>query len=141
MKRVFVIVVIGLANLCFSEEVTNRQIFEKLIQMEAELKDVKLRLDELKAKVDDLEAEVKDLSVRIARLEEAQRGVLREMDALRGLIYVVLAGIFALVGFVLWDRRTTVSPTAKKVEEIERTLREYAAKEPKFAEVLNGAML
>jgi hypothetical protein len=56
---------------------------------------------------------------------------------------VTFAGIFALIGFVLWDRRTALSPAIRKNKEleereerIERVLKEYAIKEPKLAEIL-----
>ena len=36
---------------------------------------------------------------------------------MRNFLYVILAGMFALVGFVIWDRRTALAPAVKKVEE------------------------
>ena len=46
----------------------------------------------------------------LIRLDEGQKAinnriddVNKRIDDLRNLIYVVLAGIFALIGFVLWD--------------------------------------
>ncbi|MFH0948133.1 MAG: hypothetical protein V1833_03950 [Elusimicrobiota bacterium] len=61
----------------------------------------------------------------------------------RGLLYVILAGMFALVGFVIWDRRTALAPAIKKIdileeeeEKVKRVLKEYAIREPKMADVL-----
>jgi hypothetical protein len=34
----------------------------------------------------------------------------KRIDDLRGLIYVILAGIIALIGFIIWDRRTALAP-------------------------------
>lgn len=87
---------------------------------------------------------------RLARLEEGQKvlnkridDLGKRIDDLRGLIYVVLAGIIALIGFVIWDRRTALSPVISKTKELEeredltlRVLKEYARKEPRMAEVL-----
>ncbi|MBU1487012.1 hypothetical protein KKH56_03035, partial [bacterium] len=63
-------------------------------------------------------------------------------------LYVILAGMFALVGFVVWDRRTALAPAVKKVEAleerektIERILKEYALKEPKLAAVMRNVAL
>ena len=36
----------------------------------------------------------------------------KRIDDTKGLLYAILAGIFVLIGFVLWDRRTTLAPTA-----------------------------
>ena len=67
------------------------------------------------------------------------------IDDLRNLMYVVLAGIIALIGFVIWDRRTALSPVISKTRELEerdnltlRVLQEYARKEPRMAEVLKS---
>jgi hypothetical protein len=64
---------------------------------------------------------------------------------MNNLIYVVLGGIIALIGFVIWDRRTAVAPVARKNRELEergdlleKALREYAKKEPRLAEVLRN---
>ena len=56
---------------------------------------------------------------------------------------VLFAGMFALIGFVIWDRRTALSPVQRRqgqVEEeqenIKKALREYAREEPKLASIL-----
>ena len=61
------------------------------------------------------------LDVRIDRLEEGQKGLRKQIDGLDkridglsnmilGGVAVVSAGIFSLIGFVIWDRRTAISP-------------------------------
>ncbi|MFH0774675.1 MAG: hypothetical protein V2A53_04165 [bacterium] len=128
-----IILVFGLAGNGFSEDVTNRQILEKLNSMD----------------------------VRIARLEtkveEGQKSLQKQIDGLQGQINglqnlviggfgVVFAGIFALIGFVLWDRRTALAPAVRKVEalekreeNLERVLKEFAVKEPRLTEALKYA--
>ena len=98
----------------------------------------------------------KEIIERLTRLEEGQKGLNKRMDDLRSelkgdisdlrsLMYVILAGIIALIGFVLWDRRTALAPAIRKnkeleekEEKLERALKEYALKEPKLAAVLRG---
>ena len=97
---------------------------------------------------------ITDVKIQIARLEakmeEALKAMDKRIDDLRGLIYVVLSGIIALIGFVLWDRRTAIAPVVRKAKELEQgfeeervTLRKilkgYAMVEPRFAEVLRTA--
>jgi len=80
---------------------------------------------------------------------EGLRDELKEDIAdLKSLVYVILAGIIALIGFVIWDRRTALSPVISKTKELEerddltlRILKEYALKEPKMAEVLKSLKL
>ena len=62
---------------------------------------------------------------------------------------ITFAGIFALIGFVLWDRRTAISPVIRETKDliereqkIERVLKEYAREEPRLKEILKrGGML
>lgn len=67
----------------------------------------------------------------------------KRIDDLRDLIYVVLGGMIALIGFVIWDRRTALAPVVKKYreldersEKIEQALKELAKRDPKVEEVL-----
>ncbi|MBU0702005.1 hypothetical protein KKE26_12080 [bacterium] len=136
MKRICfssIILVLGLVNNGFSEDVTNRQIMEKL----------------------------NDMDIRIARLEtkveEGQKSLQKQIDGLQnqmsnlqnlviGGFGVVFAGIFTLMGFVLWDRRTALAPAIKRVEvlekreeNLERALKEFAMKESRLTEALKYA--
>jgi len=79
----------------------------------------------------------------------------KRMDDLQGVVHAILSGIIglmcgiiALAGFVLWDRRTAISPVVSKAKELEekediifKVLKEYALKEPKMATVLRSLNL
>ena len=102
---------------------------------------------------------------RLARLEEGQRSVEKRLDDLRAEMNrrfddvnrrfeemqnfmlwgygVTFAGIFALIGFVLWDRRTALAPAVRRMDDmhereqrLEAALRDYAARSPELAESL-----
>ncbi|GAX61796.1 BdrC3 [Candidatus Scalindua japonica] len=103
-----------------------------------------IRLDEwqkaINKRIDDLRSELKG---DIANLRGELQG---DIADLRNLTYVVLAGIFAIFSFVLWDRRTTLAPAVKKNREleeredkIERVLKELAIKDEKVADALKHA--
>ena len=56
---------------------------------------------------------------------------------------VTFAGIFALVGFVLWDRRTALTPAVRRIDDLsdrehrlEAALREYARGTSNLADAL-----
>ncbi len=83
------------------------------------------------------------------KLEEGHKSLQNQINGLRNLILggfaVVFAGIFSLIGFVIWDRRSAISPVINKTREIEKqerlilkAMREYALKEPKMSEVLKS---
>ena len=125
---------------------------ERLIRLETKVgegfKAVNQRIDDLDSKlstrIGDLDSK---LSTRIgdldSKLSSRIDGLSQRIEDLKGLIYVILAGMFALVGFVIWDRRTALAPAIRKnreleerEERIERALKEFASKEPRLADAL-----
>ena len=90
----------------------------------------------------------KEIIERLTRLEEGQRAInqrLEEMnkriDMLANLMYVIIGGIFALIGFVVWDRKSMGEQVRRQLEEgrlrdIILALREYGRDHPEFKEVL-----
>ncbi|MEW6609690.1 MAG: hypothetical protein AB1414_19970 [bacterium] len=52
------------------------------------------------------------------RIDDLDNKLSTRINDLMGLFYVLLAGMFALVGFVIWDRRTALAPAIKQIEEL-----------------------
>ena len=86
------------------------------------------------------------------RIDENQKALLRQIDELKNFVLwgfgITFVGMFALVGFVLWDRRTALAPTMNQVEDlrrrerdIEEVLRKYASREPGLAEIMQSVGL
>ena len=96
---------------------------ERSIRMEQRLDDIEKRMDGLEKRMDRLESSI---------------------DSRFETMYIVFfTGIFALIGFVLWDRRTMVKPVvddqrslSEREAKLEHILREYAKGEPRLAEIL-----
>jgi hypothetical protein len=102
----------------------------------------------------------KEIVERLTRLEEGQKRLEQRIDKLEATLnqriddlrQVVLwgfgltfTGMFALVGFVLWDRRTALAPAVRRFEDlqdrqrrIEEALRQLAKENPKVAESLRN---
>jgi hypothetical protein len=103
---------------------------------------------------------------RLIRVEEGLRSVNQRIDFLQNIMLggfgVLFSGMIALVGFILWDRRSTLAPVVRKNKEleeellitqrrtrdleereanIERALREYAEKDSRLQEILRGFRL
>lgn len=100
-------------------------------------------LARIESKIDALTEKQIDMDKRLTAVEEGQKHLIKRMDDMMNLLYVVLAGMFALVGFVIWDRRTALAPAIRQIKEledreekIEKALKEYAKEDPKLAEVL-----
>lgn len=94
------------------------------------------------------------LEERVTRVEEGQKrleqrisDLARRIDELRQFMLwgfgLTFTGMFALVGFVLWDRRTAVAPVARRITELEEkhkklkeAVREFSKDNPRVAEIL-----
>ncbi|MBF0592269.1 MAG: hypothetical protein HQL02_09295 [Nitrospirae bacterium] len=85
------------------------------------------------------------------RLDDNIKAINQKFDYVIGLMYVMLSGMFVLVGFILWDRRTTLAPVVRttkelearveKAEKLELAIREKAEKDPELKEALKHAGL
>ena len=54
---------------------------------------------------------------------------------------LVLMSIFGLMGFIIYDRRTTLAPVESKTERIIKVLKEAAEKDPVLREALKKTAL
>jgi len=98
----------------------------RLIRIEEGLKATNQRIDAMNQKI-----------------EDGLKATNQRIDDLKDLSYVVIGGMFVLIGFVLWDRRTALAPAIRKNKEleeredrIEKALKEYAKKEPELEYIL-----
>lgn len=118
------VIVSGSNALAFetSTSLTDREIIESLTELKTGQASLDKRFDDMGKRIDDMGNRIDDMGKRI--------------EDTKGLLYVILAGMFALIGFVLWDRRTTLAPAAKKYDALERALIDYSDKHPDLKESL-----
>ncbi|MFH1859436.1 MAG: hypothetical protein ABH870_00220, partial [bacterium] len=133
-----------------AQDVSNREIINEITdlkiqvgkletKMEEALKSVDSRMDDMNKRIDDMNNRMSDMNNRMGDMNN-------RMGDMMGLMHVILAGMIALIGFILWDRRTAIAPVVRQAKELERdkaivwdVLKEYAKKEPRFAEILRIA--
>lgn len=106
------VVLMGFIGYGFAAEgdisTNGKEIVVKLAKLEEGQNGLNRRIDDQGKRIDDLRSELKgDIQALGNR-----------MNDLKNLMYVVLAGIFALIGFVIWDRRTALSPVVRKAREL-----------------------
>ncbi|MEW6067293.1 MAG: hypothetical protein AB1610_03230 [Nitrospirota bacterium] len=81
------------------------------------------------------------------QFDDGQRSLQMQIDDVKTFMLwgfgILFGGMGILIGFVIWDRRTALSPVLRKTGEleeredkIEKALKELAAKDPKVAEAL-----
>ncbi len=135
MRRVLILIVIAILlstfSLSFGREVSfTQEDRERLIRLETRLEE---GLKAINQRIDDTNKRIEDTNKRI---DDLQTFMLWGFGILFG-------GMWILIGFVIWDRRTALAPVARKnkeleerEEKIERALKELAKKDPKVEEVL-----
>ncbi len=122
---------------------------------------VATKLDGLESHVDDLD---KNLNNRIdqldknlnSRVDQLDKNLNKRIDGLEGNIHrledkfdtyftwgfgMVLGAIFALFGFILYDRRTTLAPVKREQDKVIEALRELGKEDSKIREALKKAAL
>jgi len=164
MKKFVVILFIFLSvpALIASAELTKEEIKEIQEVMRQELQHVDKRFDDMNKRFDDMNNRINDMSKRIdevnnsinSRIDDMNKSINDRIDDVNNRIDdmssimlwgfgILFAGMFALVGFIIWDRRSALAPAIRKNKEleerqgkIEKTLKEFAIEEPKLAEIL-----
>ena len=141
-------------------DILERHVNERIDDLERR---VDQRFDAVDQRIDDLERRVDQrfdavdqrfeaVDQRFEAVDQRFEAVSREIAELRQIMLwgfgVMFAGMFALTGFVLWDRRTALAPAVGRVEALEKrerlleeVLRSYALKVPELAEELRKARL
>jgi predicted PurR-regulated permease PerM len=146
MKRFMAILFLFLLapTLIASAELTKGEIKEIQEIMRQELQRMDKRFDDINKRFDDMNNRINDMNNRIS---EVNNSINDRIDNMNNLMLwgfgVIFAGMFALLGFVIWDRRTALAPAIRnnkeleeRQERIEKALKEFAIEEPKLAEIL-----
>jgi len=117
--------------------ITDREIIESLAAIRGDIK----RLDQR------FEAMETQINQRFEAVNQRFEGINQQISELKSFMLwgfgILFAGMFSLVGFVLWDRRTALAPVVSKYsaleereEKLEKALKEMAQTDPRAAEAL-----
>jgi len=94
--------------------ISDREIIESLSELKAGQKNLRQKLDHFE----------KSNNKRFESLEKSIdkrfEGIDKRFDFIANLMLVMLAGIFGLIGFIVWDRKTALRPLEKRMEAFEK---------------------
>ncbi|RLC45986.1 MAG: hypothetical protein DRH57_06975 [Candidatus Cloacimonadota bacterium] len=136
-----------------AERVTNEQILNEIRTdrriNEARFETIEQRFEMIDKRFETIEQRFEMIDKRFEAIEKRIDRIEKRIDSLRGLMLwgfgILFMGMFALVGFVLWDRRTAIAPVQRdtkylmeREEKLEQALKKYAIMEPKLAEALKS---
>ena len=110
--------------------ISGREIVERLTRLEEGHRRLEERIDGMNQ-----------------RIEDMNQNLGRRIDELRQFLLwgfgILLAGMFTLIGFVLWDRRSALAPAIRRFDELkgreerlESALKAYAIGSPELAKAL-----
>ena len=129
---------------------------ERLIRLEEGVKNLNIRFDEMNKRFDDLRS---DMNKRFESIDKRFESIDKRFDALQGFMLwgfgITFSGMFILIGFILWDRRTTLAPVVNETKELKEIidllkkddrvlktiLKEYAKENEAFAKIMNKAAM
>ncbi len=121
-----------------AERITDRELIEALAELRAGQIVLEKRIDGIEKRIDGIEKRIDGIEKRIDSLQAI----------ILGGFGILFTGMMALIGFVLWDRRTALAPAIRKNKELEereelleKALKEYAKEEPRLQEILKSLKL
>ncbi len=137
-KMVLVFMVVMLASPAFAVEVapriSDREIIESLAELKAGQKALEAKMDlrftAMQEQMDQrftavdqrLTAMQEQMDKRFAAVDQRFEAVDRRLDFIQQLMLVTIAGIFGLIGFIIWDRYSTLRPMDMRLRRLEENL-------------------
>ena len=147
--------------------ISDREIIDKLARLEegqhSLSREINQRFEAMQKSIDE---RFKAIDERFGAMQKSNderfESLEERFDFLESLMLVMIGGILGLVGFVVWDRKTTLRPLEQKLAKLEQNLqhdlelqspegsrltrlihvlREQAKDDPKLAEILRGFSL
>ena len=111
------------------------------------LTDIQVKVDQLEVKLDEYQQQTK---LQFDHVQKQFNNVDKRLDNLQTFLYwgfgITISFMGFLLGFVMWDRRTTLAPVTRETEELKRrenrtldVLRAYSEKAPELRELLKNA--
>jgi chaperonin cofactor prefoldin len=138
MKKIFfiIIVLISVTVSAYGKPVEfTQEDRDRIIRLEEGQRNLENRIIRLETKVESLEKGIDNLK------ESMQKQIDNLMTLMLWGFGMLFGSMLALVGFVIWDRRTALEPAIKRNEKLEKVLKEIAQKDENVKEALEHAGL
>jgi len=130
MKVLFIPVIILLSGICCRAQSVpyTQDDRDRLVRLETKVEEMDKNLN---AKIDKSE---QNLNARIDKVEQNMNSkfetlrseVTSKIDFLANLIIALIVVMFGFVGYMVWDRKTTLNPVKSEQDKLKDILREYA---------------
>ena len=139
MKKIFILT---LLFCLFSMQIfaqTEREILIEIAKQQAvmssEIKNLDKRIDILEKTIDKrFEMMEKATDKRFEAVDKRFEDANKRFDILLYVMLTILAGIFGLIGFVVWDRQVSIKPSLKQNKELIKKIEKVEEREIKLEE-------
>jgi Flp pilus assembly protein TadB len=146
-----------------ADRISDREIIASLTELKIEMRAMEKRFDQ---RFLDMDKRLEAMDKRLDGMDKRLDGMDKRLDMLQTILLwglgLMATGIFTLISFVLWDRRTALAPAVHKTKELEEELekeikkrkkleergerlemaiKEYAQKQPELLNALQAAKL
>jgi hypothetical protein len=126
--------------------ISDREIIERLTRLEggqAQLRaEMIQRFEAVNQRFEAVNQRFEGINQRFEGINQRFEAVNERITDLRETMLwgfgLTFAGLFFPIGFVVWDRRTALSPAIRQQELLTRVLQDYAAQHPDLAEILKS---
>ena len=116
---------------------------DRIIRTENETGSIRNEMNSLRNEMNSLRSEMNSrfeaVDVRFKSIDQRFESLEKQLDRIYTLMFILLGAIITLMGFILWDRRTTVAPVQRENRRIINALIEYSKENPKLAEILRNS--
>ncbi len=100
--------------------ISDREIIEALTELKAGQKVLEAGINQ---RFESMEAEINQRFEAVdQRFESMETGFNQRFNFLENLLMVVIAGIFGLIGYIVWDRKTALRPVEERLLKLENEL-------------------
>ena len=109
---------------------------DRLIRVEEQIKSMNVKID---AKFEEMNAKFVTIDTKFEAMDTKFEAMDDKINKLYTLIYFVLGGVFGLIGFVIYDRKTALTPVTNDTRKLKEILHELAKTNPELKNILNKA--
>ena len=110
--------------------ISDREIIEALTELKAGQKALEAKMDQhfeaVNQRFEAVDQRFEAVNQRFEavdqRFESMEAGFNQRFNFLENLLMVVIAGIFGLIGYIVWDRKTALRPVEERLLKLENEL-------------------
>jgi len=154
MKKYLIIIVFIISGICSKAQ--QQQVpytladRDRLIQVEANVNGMRNEMNSLRNEMNSLRSEMSSLRSEMNSLRNEMNAkfdtVNAKIDYIFWMMGVMVAFMIFILGFIIWDRRTTLAPVKSEIEELKIAnekmkdiFRKQAEFHPQLREILKNA--